>query len=427
VQLNAIRRAFDSGILTFANPPDPHQYQQLSLAPADYKKQRAASDDAIREYIIHKAYWLGFRAGVVSDRLHLRFDLDLDADYLGVTVNDISRNVWLLGEQGLLRKTQFPGASNPTARLIEEYESKLVVTDSKPDEPRTPTKSGQMDEVLSIFRRDQLDADLISSASESNVEFPLSLLMIDLDGFKAVNDTHGHLVGDEVLKAIAGEIKSVCRGKGEVYRFGGDEFVVLLPNHSLAEASATANRIGDAVRATSFPKCPDQITASIGVASHPETVENPSSLLEQADNAMYEIKNSGRDGVRNASNREMLGTQIPTTGGARKKRDEIIIKLSGFIVEGAELRNNWRARLGQAESLQKESAEAIPAWHKKIESYLKTIPRGDVYAARFQSAMKSSGSYPVGISLRLAGTWDLLMSDLAELNEFIRETDLGKP
>jgi hypothetical protein len=108
------------------------------------------------------------------------------------------------------------------------------------------------------------------------------------------------------------------------------------------------------------------------------------------------------------------------------KKAEISKHLSDFITEGVQLRNKWQEHLGQPEQVQKQDANGVQLWHRKIESYLKTIPQGDVYIARFQGSVRTSGSYPVGINVNLAGLWDSLMSDIAKLNEFIKEADLGR-
>jgi predicted nucleotide-binding protein len=122
VRLNAIRRAFDAGTLSFDRPPAPHQYQQP-----------AASEEGIRQFIVHKAYWLSYRDSP-EGRFPVQFDESVDLAYLGVESNDVRRNVWLLGEQGLLGKTEIPGLGRPTSKLIEEYESKWI--------RRTPVAAG---------------------------------------------------------------------------------------------------------------------------------------------------------------------------------------------------------------------------------------------------------------------------------------------
>ncbi len=102
-------------------------------------------------------------------------------------------------------------------------------------------------------------------------------------------------------------------------------------------------------------------------------------------------------------------------------------KLSDLITQGIALRNGWLKTVGGPEEVQHQSALPIQLWHRAVENYLKTIPRGSIYVVRFQNQVSASGSYPNGISVRLAGTWDILMSDLARLNEFVVDPDLGKP
>jgi diguanylate cyclase (GGDEF)-like protein len=99
------------------------------------------------------------------------------------------------------------------------------------------------DHLLQILTRVTLTQDLDRHASVSNSNQPLSLLWIDLDKFKQVNDLHGHEAGDEVLQGVASVLRTLCAGKGQSYRYGGDEIVVLLPNHSTQEAGSLAERI----------------------------------------------------------------------------------------------------------------------------------------------------------------------------------------
>jgi diguanylate cyclase (GGDEF)-like protein len=93
--------------------------------------------------------------------------------------------------------------------------------------------------------------------------------MLDLDHFKAVNDTHGHLVGDEVLIECADTIARRCRHKGKVYRFGGEEIAVLLPNFTVSEAVALAESIRSEIEAGTMSSKKLSITVSIGVATAP--------------------------------------------------------------------------------------------------------------------------------------------------------------
>lgn len=131
---------------------------------------------------------------------------------------------------------------------------------------------------------------------------PLSMIMVDLDHFKAYNDFYGHPAGDECLKALAGLLRSnVRRPEDFLARFGGEEFMVLLPGTGLDGASHVAARLCDAVRAAEMehPRSPSGfVTASFGVAALvPDRVTAPVSLIVAADEALYEAKHAGRNRV----------------------------------------------------------------------------------------------------------------------------------
>jgi diguanylate cyclase (GGDEF)-like protein len=121
---------------------------------------------------------------------------------------------------------------------------------------------------------------------------PLSLIMIDLDHFKDVNDTHGHAAGDECLRRVAHSIGSVVRGSGDVVaRWGGEEFAILLPGADVATAAGIAERL----RAHIESDC--EVTASFGVAAR-VAGDDPPSLIDRADRALYSAKRDGRNLVR---------------------------------------------------------------------------------------------------------------------------------
>ena len=128
----------------------------------------------------------------------------------------------------------------------------------------------------------------------------VSLLMLDLDEFKRVNDVHGHPAGDAVLKEMARVLKETLRTVDSVGRYGGEEFVIILPHTSPEEARATGERIRRKVASHVFwvgPK-PLNVTVSVGVASYPtSTVDSAESLLREADAALYRAKEAGRNRV----------------------------------------------------------------------------------------------------------------------------------
>jgi diguanylate cyclase (GGDEF)-like protein len=128
---------------------------------------------------------------------------------------------------------------------------------------------------------------------------PLSLLLLDIDHFKEYNDTFGHLEGDKVLVRISQIIKSCLRKLDTAYRYGGEEFTVILPETNCEEAKTVAERIRNAVKADKFaPKAQNEvtITISIGVTEYsPE--EELSAFIQRADKAMYTSKQEGRNKV----------------------------------------------------------------------------------------------------------------------------------
>ena len=125
----------------------------------------------------------------------------------------------------------------------------------------------------------------------------LALLMIDLDHFKQVNDTKGHIEGDACLERVVETIAEVLGRKGTLYRWGGDEFAVLLPDYSMEEAPATAERIRRTIE-TKRPGKDVAVTGSIGVSAT-SNMDAPSaeSFLDAADKAMYESKKQGKNRV----------------------------------------------------------------------------------------------------------------------------------
>ena len=131
-----------------------------------------------------------------------------------------------------------------------------------------------------------------------NYEF--SLIFIDLDHFKQVNDTQGHLVGSRLLAEIGNKLKGHCRLIDFAFRYGGDEFVLLLPQTSKENAMNVARRLHRLLRETIWLQ-PEglniKLTASMGVASYPVDSRTKEGLLHLADEAMYLVKNTNRDSV----------------------------------------------------------------------------------------------------------------------------------
>jgi diguanylate cyclase (GGDEF)-like protein len=129
---------------------------------------------------------------------------------------------------------------------------------------------------------------------------PLSMLFADLDGFKQVNDRHGHLAGSKALVEVAAVMRGCARETDVVARFGGDEFSVVLPDTTSEGAVSVANRVIDRVRECRFLESDGldlRLTISVGVATLPDVVKSAEELLRAADMAMYRVKAAGKNGI----------------------------------------------------------------------------------------------------------------------------------
>ncbi len=162
----------------------------------------------------------------------------------------------------------------------------------------------QTDPLTQLLNRRAL-TETITAEMERALRYDssLALLMIDLDHFKRVNDTHGHLIGDDVLRDVAAILRNLVRGNDVVARYGGEEFLILLPETDDAGADTFAERVRASVAGHSFATRPREeglsITASIGVATFPAArIETVEDLFARADAALYRAKADGRDRVR---------------------------------------------------------------------------------------------------------------------------------
>lgn len=160
-------------------------------------------------------------------------------------------------------------------------------------------KASLTDGLTGAGNRIGLDSILSREVEQANrYDHPLSVLILDLDYFKSINDSHGHAVGDHVLKTIARTIQNSSRNADMTFRYGGEEFVILLNKTDIAGAKIGAERIRSIIERSSIRlgELAIPVTASIGVASlrHGESGE---SLLRRADKALYCAKHNGRNQV----------------------------------------------------------------------------------------------------------------------------------
>lgn len=128
---------------------------------------------------------------------------------------------------------------------------------------------------------------------------PLSLVMLDIDHFKSVNDNHGHLAGDEVLKEVARVMLEHCRPVDFAARYGGEEFCLILPEVGLSQARRLAESLREKISGTAISLSRERlsVTASLGCASFPDEAQTPAQLIRTADQRLYRAKTTGRNKV----------------------------------------------------------------------------------------------------------------------------------
>ncbi|RZI55445.1 MAG: diguanylate cyclase [Rubrivivax sp.] len=203
----------------------------------------------------------------------------------------------LLGKQRHLRAIYVPDVG-PDGRVAGIFTLSIDITVMKQAEAQL-ARLASSDALTGLPNRREFDQALVSAlarqrrqAREGRV---LALLFLDIDHFKAINDTHGHGVGDTVLRDFATVLRRAVRGSDHVARISGDEFVAVLEGlHRPEEAEQVAAKIVDAIRAAQPAGV--AITASIGIASVADGEVPATDLIELADRALYQAKHQGRDG-----------------------------------------------------------------------------------------------------------------------------------
>jgi diguanylate cyclase (GGDEF)-like protein len=153
------------------------------------------------------------------------------------------------------------------------------------------------DAVTGLLNRRYLEERIAEEIKRSNRHgFPMSFIMIDVDNFKAYNDSFSHPEGDRALKLIAHCLKDTLRGADVAARYGGEEFSILLPQTTFEEAKIIAERIREKIESTKFPN--RQVTVSIGVSSYSRLICSAKKIIAAADKALYKAKRHGRNNVQ---------------------------------------------------------------------------------------------------------------------------------
>ena len=176
-------------------------------------------------------------------------------------------------------------------QLVEERTSALQEAN------RTITHQAATDELTELYNRRYFNECLAAALSAARRHtYPLAMIMIDLDNFKKVNDTHGHSTGDMVLKTFANLLREMIRTEDVAARWGGEEFIVLLSHTTCDAAAALAERIRAAFEQQSVSASAIVLSASFGVVQLQEC-DDADTLIRRADSALYRAKHAGRNRV----------------------------------------------------------------------------------------------------------------------------------
>ena len=169
------------------------------------------------------------------------------------------------------------------------------------------------DALTGLFDRGRFDREGPRALREADAVRPMSLLVIDVDHFKSINDRYGHAMGDEALRQIAHELDTATRADDRVFRYGGEEFIVLCEGLPHAAAVLAAERLRFGISSLAITGIADPITVSIGVATAPDDAADIRSLFAVADQRLYAAKADGRDRVRGTERAADIAPGRPAT------------------------------------------------------------------------------------------------------------------
>ncbi|MDF1878977.1 GGDEF domain-containing protein [Sulfurimonas sp. SAG-AH-194-C20] len=157
-------------------------------------------------------------------------------------------------------------------------------------------RNSNLDSLTKVFNRRALTTYLERLCDKGNIAYELHLLVLDIDDFKVINDTFGHIAGDKVLIFIANILRSTLRDGDKVFRFGGEEFIIILNRITPTVCLEVSNRILNLIRSNQLIYKGDtlNVTMSIGATQY-SNGDTPEDIISRADKALYKSKNSGKD------------------------------------------------------------------------------------------------------------------------------------
>ena len=271
------------------NHPEIESSFSIPLSSSPIMEAAVLRGQYIREQDFStSSYYRGADNPLFKKGYFVSIPLMIEKEIVGLlNINDVGQDSFDVGDLDfILNLSEFIAMSISNAVLYEQA-NKLAVTDG----------------LTGISNRQSVEKSLqIEFERSKRYNSPLSLILLDVDHFKDVNDTYGHQKGDEILIAFAALLKKACRTNDIAARYGGEEFLMILPQSNAQGAFKIAERVREEIMRISFTGNESNfaVTVSCGVAEFNKDYESINKLIAAVDQALYEAKNGGR-------NRTILG------------------------------------------------------------------------------------------------------------------------
>ena len=266
------------------NHPEIESSFSIPLSSSPIMEAAVLRGQYIREQDFStSSYYRGADNPLFKKGYFVSIPLMIEKEIVGLlNINDVGQDSFDVGDLDfILNLSEFIAMSISNAVLYEQA-NKLAVTDG----------------LTGISNRQSVEKSLqIEFERSKRYNSPLSLILLDVDHFKDVNDTYGHQKGDEILIAFASLLKKACRANDIAARYGGEEFVMVLPQSNAQGAFKIAERVREEMMKISFTGNESNfaVTVSCGVAEFNKDYESINKLIAAADQALYKAKNGGRN------------------------------------------------------------------------------------------------------------------------------------
>jgi diguanylate cyclase len=292
------------------NPALNSAIDELIAAGAQFSEE--VSEDLFDRYVAecNVEHLLNVRAqisSIIKEVGNSMLDVGADAEHYGVSLNDLATNLTQFEEISELRSMlrsivdETRQMQQTALTMQESFQQRSDEIAELQKELERERRKANTDPLTGLANRLTFYEAMDSALEEMDNDLPPCLLMVDIDAFKTINDSHGHLVGDRVIRFVAEILRKQTKGKDTAARLGGDEFAVLLPETPMEGALALAENVlrivADARLVRSDNKRPiGQITLSLGVARY-HAGEDQETFMDRADRALYAAKKGGRNRV----------------------------------------------------------------------------------------------------------------------------------